>query len=96
MVGWAMYKQAQVTLTKGKPKTYASSAHGRRQFCGDCGTGLFYVNETTLPGIIDVQSATMDDPAKVPARVHIQLAERIEWMKDAHTLPGFERFPSSG
>jgi len=94
MVGWAMFKQPQVSVTKGKPKTYASSSHGRRQFCADCGTGLFYSNAETLPGIIDVQSATLDDSAKLPPRVQIQLAERIAWMKDAHTLPGFERFPS--
>ena len=66
---------------QGAPKTYESSANGRRQFCGACGTGLFYTNEEILPGIIDVQSATYDDPDAVPARAHIQVAERIGWMK---------------
>jgi hypothetical protein len=94
MVGWTMYKEEQVTVTRGAPKTYASSAHGRRRFCGTCGTGLFYTNAEVLPGIIDVQSATYDDPNAVPARVQIQLAERIGWMKEAHTLPSFERYPS--
>jgi hypothetical protein len=42
-----------------------------------------------LPGIIDVQSATNDDPDAVPARVHIQIAERIRWMEHAHELPMF-------
>ena len=46
-----------------------------------------------LPGIIDVQSATYDDPDAVPARAHIQVAERIGWMERAHELPIFERFP---
>ena len=41
------------------------------------GTGLFYINEQMLPGIIDIQSATYDDPETVPARAHIQVAERI-------------------
>jgi hypothetical protein len=46
-----------------------------------------------LPGIIDIQSATYDDPETVPARAHIQVAERIRWMERAHELPEFDRFP---
>ena len=93
MVAWTMYKQQSVRLTKGAPKTYCSSEHGRRQFCADCGTGLFYTNATVLPGIVDVQSGTYDDPDLVPARLHIQVAERLRWMAHAHELPMFERFP---
>lgn len=96
LVGWTTYPAAAVTITKGAPKIYKSSENGRRHFCADCGTGLFYVNEVILPGIIDVQSATYDDPNAVPARVHIQVAERIRWMESAHELPTFERFPPQG
>lgn len=93
MVSWTMYPSAAVQLIKGQPKTYASSEHGRRQFCADCGTGLFYTNTQQLPGLMDVQSATYDDPAAVPPQAHIQVAERIPWMATAHELPAFERFP---
>jgi hypothetical protein len=93
MVGWTMFRAEAVTVTKGTARTYASSEHGRRQFCGDCGTGLFYTNATMLPGIIDIQSGTFDDPDAVPARVHIQVAERIGWMATAHELPKFDRYP---
>ena len=93
MVGWTMYPKAAVKLTRGQPKIYESSEHGRRHFCSDCGSGLFYSNEQTLPGLIDVQSATYDDPNAIPARLHIQTAERIDWMKQAHELPEFERYP---
>lgn len=95
MVGWTMYPAEALTLKKGSPKTYRSSEHGRRQFCADCGTGLFYTNAHVLPGIVDVQSATYDDPDAVPARLHIQVAERIGWMRTAHQLPECERFPAS-
>ena len=30
------------------------------------------------------------------AQVHIQTADRIDWMKDAHALPEFERYPPQG
>ena len=93
MVGWAMYPEGALTVTRGAPQIYRSSEHGRRHFCPDCGTGLFYRNETILPGMVDIQSATLDDPAAVPARIHVQVAERIPWMSDAHTLPAFERYP---
>ena len=93
MVGWTMYRQSEVKVTKGTPKIYKSSTDGRRHFCPDCGTGLFYVNDVMLPGIIDIQSATYDDPNAVPAQAHIQIADRIGWMEHAHELPEFERFP---
>lgn len=66
------------------------------RFCEQCGTGLFYTNAIALPGIVDVQSATCDDPDAVPARAHIQVAERIGWMEHAHMLPQFPRFPPHG
>ena len=94
MVGWTMYPEAAVKLTKGAPKVYESSQHGRRQFCADCGTGLFYTNAQTLPGLIDVQSATYDEPGAVPARIHIQVAERLHWMEHAHQLPQYDRYPA--
>jgi hypothetical protein len=92
MVGWAMAPADQVSIV-GTPKTYESSQHGRRLFCGECGTSLFYINEDVLPGMIDVQTGTLDKPDLLPAQAHIQVAERIEWMKTAHTLPEFERYP---
>ena len=96
MVGWTMYRLDAVKVTKGTPKVYASSEHGRRHFCPDCGTGLLYTNAEILPGITDIQSGTYDNPDAVPARIHIQVAERIGWMKRAHELPEFERFPPQG
>jgi len=93
MVGWAMFPEDRVIITKGAPKTYKSSENGRRAFCADCGTGLFYRNAEMLPGIIDIQTGTLDDPSQLPARCHIQTAERISWMTEVDKLPEFERFP---
>jgi len=96
MVGWAMFPREAVTIEKGSVTIYASSEHGRRHFCPICGTGLFYINEQMLPGLIDVQSATFDEPDRLPPKAHIQVAERIGWMARAHELPTFERFPPAG
>lgn len=92
IVAWAMVPAESLSI-RGVPQTYASSEHGRRHFCGTCGTSLFYTNETVLPGMIDVQIATLDDPDALPPRAHIQVAERIGWMATAHELPAFQRYP---
>lgn len=93
MVGWTMYPATALKVTKGTAKIYKSSEHGRRHFCPECGTGLFYFNEQMLPGIVDIQSATYDDPNAIPPQAHIQVAERIGWMEKAHELPTFDRYP---
>ena len=92
MVGWAMYSKESVKIS-GEPSTYASSEHGRRLFCIQCGTGLFYTNEQNLPGIIDIQSGTLDEPDDLPGQGHIQTADRIKWMEHVHELPQYEGFP---
>ena len=93
MVGWTMYPESAVKVSKGAPKVYRSSQHGRRHFCPDCGTGLFYVNAEILPGLIDVQSGTYDDPEILPPQVHVQVAERLTWLERANELPMFQRYP---
>jgi hypothetical protein len=93
MVGWSMFPEAALAVTQGSPREYASSEHGRRWFCGICGTGLFYRNALALPGMVDIQAATLDDPDAIRAVAHIQTAERVGWMKDTPHLPEFERFP---
>ena len=92
MVGWTVYPVAALKLVKGTPRVSKSSEQGRRLFCGDCGTGLFYENASMLPSLIDVRSCTYDDPDGIPAQAHIQVAERIRWMERAHELRAFERF----
>ena len=92
LVGWALVGQDELELS-GTPKIYESSENGRRHFCSDCGTGLFYTNEAIFPGKIDVQSATLDNPDLIPPGAQIQTAERIGWMERLNDLPAFERYP---
>lgn len=92
VVGWAMVPAEQVSV-QGTPKVYVSSEHGRRSFCGECGTSLFYGNEAMLPGLIDIQTGTLDDAAALPPGAQIQVAERLPWMETLHTLPEFPRYP---
>lgn len=95
VVAWAMFPEAALMVSKGQPKTINSSGTAMRSFCADCGSGLFYRNAAVLPGIVDVQSATLDDPEALPPTVQIQTAERINWMRHAHELPEVERYPGA-
>jgi hypothetical protein len=54
---------------------------------------LFYQNAEVFPGLVDVQSSTLDNPDALPPTMQIQTAERLAWMKHVHDLPEFERFP---
>jgi hypothetical protein len=91
-VSWALFPREAVTI-EGSPQVYASSDKAQRHFCGRCGTSLFYTNETVFPGQIDIQSATLDDPAALALQCQVQTAERISWMEHLQDVPGFERFP---
>ncbi|WP_373488133.1 GFA family protein [Blastomonas sp.] len=93
VVGWTAVPSGSFRLTSGTPAVYRSSEYARRSFCPQCGTGLFYVNEVVLPGIVDIQTATFDDASAFPAMAHIQTAEQLAWMGTAHELPAFERYP---
>lgn len=92
VVSWAAVRREALKV-KGEVQTYRSSEDAVRSFCGRCGTGLFYVNEAVLPGLVDVQTATLDDPGALPVQLHVQVADRIGWMETAHELPEFERYP---
>ena len=90
---WALLSREQIRI-EGQPKSYASSEGTQRLFCADCGTSLFYLNETIFPGQVDVLSATLDDPDAIPLMAQIQTDERIGWMTRLDKLPAFGRFPA--
>lgn len=92
MMCWALMPKDVLKITAGQPKVINSSGDSFRQFCGNCGTGLFFVNETILPGIVDVQTVTLDDPAAFPPATQYQTAERIPWAEHIHKLEAHERW----
>lgn len=93
VTAWAAYPAADFSLLAGAPAAYSSNGSSVRHFCPTCGTGLYFVNEVVLPGLVDIQVATLDDPDALPPQVHIQTAERVGWMDGADALPAFARYP---
>jgi hypothetical protein len=93
VTGWAAFAKDDFALKSGSPASYSSNGNAVRHFCRTCGSGLYYVNEAVLPGLVDIQVATLDDPDAMAPQVHIQVAERVGWMASAQDLPHFDRYP---
>jgi hypothetical protein len=87
-----MYAEDMLSVT-GSPVSYQSSPGTVRQFCGTCGSGLFYRNQSAFPGKVDVQTGTLDDRDALPPTARIQMAEAPHWFEHVAELPGFARFP---
>ena len=92
MVAWGLVAKDDLKVD-GQTQEYKSSENGRRHFCPQCGTGLFYTSEAIFPGQIDVQIATLDNPDDIVPQAQIQTAERIHWMETLSEMPQFERYP---
>ncbi len=94
-LAWAMFPREAVAV-RGEPRVYASSATGRRSFCGECGAGLFFSNAALeAMGMMQVRIAALDHPEAAPPIAQVQTAERIGWIDEIAELPAFPRFPSS-
>ncbi len=94
MVAWAIFPESGVTIKSGSPKTINSSGAAMRSFCPECGTGLFYRNAENLPGLVDVQVSTLNNPDALPPTVQVQTAERQSWVPHLGALTAYERYPS--
>lgn len=91
-VHWTLFARDQVRI-EGEPRAYESAPETVRQFCGTCGTGLFYLNDTIFPGQIDIQGATFDNQDAFAPQAHIQVADAPAWRARMTDLPAFERYP---
>jgi hypothetical protein len=92
MTGWALFRQDQVAIT-GAPVSYNSSGDNVRQFCGRCGTGLFFYSASIFPEQVDVQTGSFDNPDDLTPQAMIQVADAPAWRGSMKDMPEFARFP---
>lgn len=86
VVAWFSIAPSQFAYTKGTPKAFRASARADREFCGDCGTYLLF-REVDATASLGVNTATLDDPARVPPTFHIWHQSRISWFDTADSFP---------
>jgi hypothetical protein len=86
-VAWFSVQFADYRVVAGKPKVFASSDHGRRSFCVDCGTGLTF-QSTATSDEIDVNLCSLDDPDALPPTDQTRTAARLRWWDALTRIPG--------
>lgn len=77
-VAWMTLDRGQVEILTGYPRSYRSSQGVVRQFCGSCGSQLFYENVAN-PATIDITTASLDNPNLFPPTMEIWLEHRVSW-----------------
>ena len=92
-VCWADFAEGEFRVTQGTLRTRNSSGAAMRSICGDCGSGIAYTNAEVLPGLIALQTATLDEPDAFAPTLQVQVAERLRWIPELHALPAHERYP---
>jgi len=78
-------KVEDVVWMRGRPRFFASSNLIERGFCEVCGTPLTYGLRNG--GDVSVTIGSLDDPARVPARVHFGVESRVPWVRINDELP---------
>lgn len=91
VVAWLTVPSAGFAIITGEPAGYRSSADATRSFCGRCGTPLTW-QAVGNPTLIDVSTASLDNPAAVAPTLHLWTESRIPWFETADLLP---RYPAN-
>ena len=93
-VTWTAVPMAQFRITQGEDRlqVYDSSEHGRRQFCGTCGSQMFcwhLQNDQATPEVINVTLASLQAPIDRAPEGHYYYDSRAEWTVVNDDLPKF-------
>ena len=94
VVAWVTFPASAFRFTKGKPRTFKSSAQVVRAFCPDCGTPLTYQHDSYVDAI-DIATCSLDEPERFPPTHHSWLAHDLAWVKFGDGLPTFREFRPS-
>ena len=77
-VSWFVAPKEEFTITAGQCTTLDSSAHGKRYFCGSCGTPIA-CELAEHPDVIDVTICSLDDPEAIEPRRGFFVDTRLSW-----------------
>ena len=87
-VAWVSFPAEAFQWTQGRPAVHRSSPSAGREFCARCGTQMVFRLDGS--GTVDVNVASLDEPAAFPPEYHIWTASRIPWFQTADDLPRYE------
>ena len=87
-VTWVVVPRSRFEVRAGADRLveFKSSEHGRRTFCGVCGSSLF-CESSHHPDQIDVVLAGLDGPIDREPQAHIYFDDRADWVFCEDGLP---------
>jgi hypothetical protein len=86
-VTWVSVPDEQLAMhDQTSLRTHASSADGRRSFCGTCGSPLFF-RSSRWPGETHIALASLEGPVDRPPAVHAFWSDRAPWTVMHDGLP---------
>ncbi|MBW2270690.1 MAG: GFA family protein [Deltaproteobacteria bacterium] len=87
-VTWFGVPRAQLSLEpdSARLQRYASSEHGVRSFCGQCGSSLF-CESAQHPERIDIVLANIEGPIDRPPGFHCYFDHGADWVEVHDGLP---------
>ena len=77
-VAWFVVPLDHFQWLRGDPNSFASSNTATRQYCGRCGSQIAY-RHTDNPHLVELTTATLDDPEVFPPQREIWLAHKLSW-----------------
>ena len=76
-------------------RSYQSSEHGTRTFCGDCGSNLQFLFDA-LPDLVWVAAGSFDDTPDRKPDAHIFATSKARWHEITDDLPQHEGYVPQG
>ncbi|MGF1479073.1 MAG: GFA family protein [Cyanophyceae cyanobacterium] len=85
---FAIFLRQGVEVIRGEPRSFQSSPHGTRHFCGNCGSLLFFQEQDSLE--IDIFLGSLDEPEKLPPLAYqTWITRRLSWFPKMPELKSY-------
>lgn len=87
---FAIFLRQQVEVVKGEPGSFQSSPLGSRYFCENCGSLLFFMENSSKE--VDVFLGSLDKPDKLPSPAYQTWIERrLHWFPKMPELTSYSQ-----
>ena len=85
--------EENVKIIKGQLRTYESSYEVHRDFCGECGSPLFFRRQNR-PDQHAIIAGSLNDPNDFRPDAQIFLSCAVNWLEDADSIPSHAEKPA--
>jgi hypothetical protein len=82
-----------VRITKGSPRSHESSPGVHRDFCGDCGSPLFFRRQNR-PRQRAIIAGSLDHSEDFKPDARLFLSDAVRWLDASESTPGFVEKPA--